>query len=298
MKTGPRIFLVVGPTASGKTEFAQKLAVEQGGEILNADSQQFYRGLDIGTGKCPPSERQVLHWLLDLCEPGQFMTAGNFARIADETISVLGSRGTQPFVVGGTGLYVRALLEGLDELPERNSEIRQKLEAECQDEGSSALHRRLQEIDPASAAKIHPNDPSRLIRFLEIFLLTGKPPSQILQRGRPTQLRYPVTSFWLRPPREELRGKIEKRVRAMVAQGWLEETRASLNLAGGPEAWPNQPIGYLELSQVLSGQLPLEEAIQKIVRKTQQYAKRQETFWRGLFQHPAYQNDGNELKIV
>jgi tRNA dimethylallyltransferase len=298
MSPSARIILVAGPTASGKSRFAQDLAPSCNGEILNADSQQFYRGLDIGTGKLPPHEQKVRHWLLDVCPPGGFMTAMDFARLADDRIAQLNREGKTPIVVGGTGLYLRALLEGLDPLPPRNPELRKKIQGEWAREGGEHLHERLRKIDPAAAVKISSQDPSRLIRYLEIHALTGKPPSSLMRRGRSGVLRYAVHSYWLSPTREELRERIQRRVQTMIEAGWLEEVRELLDSGQDPRGWENKPIGYADLAACVSGEISLEETVAKIVLKTRQYAKRQETFFRGLFKNPAYQNNGCRLSVV
>jgi len=290
MKNLDPLYLVVGPTASGKSEFAQELALREGGEILNADSQQFYRGLDIGTAKLPAQERKVKHWLLDFCSPGEFMTAGAFAREAEEVIAQLRARDVNPVVAGGTGLYVRALVEGLDALPSRDEVIRKQLQEEFNREGGEALHRRLRTLDPASAAKIHPKDPARLIRYLEIFLVTGKTPSALMNAKRPEKLRFTLKTYWLKPERNSLRQKIEARVLRMMKMGWLQEVESLLKKGQDPRLWPNKPIGYSDLASVLRGEKTLEEALASITLKTQQYAKRQETFWRGFFRHPLYRS--------
>lgn len=289
------IVLVAGPTAAGKTGFAEQLALERGGEILNADSQQFYRGFDIGTGKTPPAERRVPQHLLDFCEPGRGMTAAEFSRLADLKIAELSQARKLPVVVGGTGLYLKALCEGLDELPPRDAEIRNDLQAEWRSGGGQEMHRRLQEIDPEVAARVPPTDPVRLVRYLEIARITGQAPSRLLRRERPSQLRYVVESYWLSPDRAELRERIARRVAAMFEQGWLAEVEGLLVQGIDPRSLENKPLGYAECAQVLGGRLSLEEAQAKITLKTAQYAKRQETYFRGLFSHPAYRQFGSSL---
>ncbi len=293
----PELLLVVGPTASGKSEFAEQLASERGGEVLNADSQQFYRGMDIGTGKVQPARMKVRHWLLDSCQPGEAMTGMEFARRADEIIGELHREGKVPVVVGGTGLYVRCLLEGLDSLPLRDEAIRARLREELAVEGPETLHRRLEQIDPNLAKKIHPHDPARLVRYLEVWELTGKPPSQILSGRRPDRLRYITQTIWLNPPRDPLRERIAIRVEEMLQQGWLEEVRGLMERGLDPRRLPNKPIGYVELARVVSGELELKDAQARIILKTRQYAKRQTTFFRGLLSHGGYQSHGSSLQI-
>ncbi|MFO1463849.1 MAG: tRNA (adenosine(37)-N6)-dimethylallyltransferase MiaA [bacterium] len=295
MSSTPAIVLVAGPTASGKSEFAESLSEHIGGEILNADSQQFYRGFDIGTGKVSPERRRAPHWLLDVCEPGARMTAMDFARRAGDLIAEISARGKVPILVGGTGLYFKALLEGLDELPPRDPALRASLQEEFLVKGGEFLHRRLAELDPLSAQGIHPQDPLRLVRYLEIALLTGRPPSALMRRHRPSELRYPTHSYWLRPDREVLKRRIAERVAAMLREGWLEEVRGLMQSGLDLDRIENRPIGYSELARVVEGRRELASVQAEIVRKTQQYAKRQETFFRGLFAHPAYRQGGSVL---
>ncbi len=294
MKAAPSIVAVVGATASGKSEFAESLAEKIGGEILNADSQQFYRGFDIGTGKVPPERRRVPHWLLDLCEPGQRMTAMEFSRRAEAVIGELQGRGRVPILVGGTGLYLKALLEGLDELPPRDPELRLRLQEEFRSQGGGELHRRLQAFDPTLAERVRPEDPLRLVRYLEIAQLTGKPPSQLLRRQRPSVLRFPTQTYWIQPDRETLRHRIAARVLAMLESGWLEEVRGLVSSGLDPRRLENRPIGYSELADVLEGR-DLGEVRDQIILRTQQYAKRQQTFFRGLLEHHAYQEGASKL---
>lgn len=298
MSPAPAIVVVAGATASGKSEFAERLGEELGGEILNADSQQFYQGFDIGTGKLPPERRRLPHWLLDACAPGERMTAMEFSRRAERLIAEIDARGRVPILVGGTGLYLKALLEGLDELPPRHPEIRSRLQAEAVREGPESLHRRLLELDPESAARISPRDSNRLVRYLEIAEFSGRPPSELLTRRRPQVLRFPTETYWLRGDRELLRRRISGRVAEMLAAGWLEEVRGLLARGIDPRRLEIRPIGYAELAEVALGRKGLEEAQAEIVARTQAYAKRQETFFRGLFSHAAYQGAGSRLRVL
>ncbi|MCE9624432.1 MAG: tRNA (adenosine(37)-N6)-dimethylallyltransferase MiaA [Deltaproteobacteria bacterium] len=288
MRPAPSIVVVAGATASGKSEFAENLALEIGGEILNADSQQFYKGFDIGTGKVPPGQRRSPHWLLDLCRPGERMTAMEFVRHAEAAIADVSARGRVPVLVGGTGLYLKALLEGLDEMPPRHPEIRAKLQEEAQVLGAPALHSRLQEIDPVSAAKISPQDPLRIIRYLEISMAAGRPASELMRGERPAELRFPTRTHWLRPERSVLAQRIAERVEAMFRAGWMEEVRLLQEQGFDPRVLENRPIGYVEVADALAGLRSVEDAKAEIIFRTRQYAKRQETFFRGMFSHPAY----------
>jgi len=292
-----KLVLVVGPTASGKSEYAQVLALRIGGEIINADSQQFFQGLDIGTGKPPLQEQKVPHWLFDVCPPGRPMNAMDFADRADDLIAKIIRSGKIPFVVGGTGLYLRALLEGLDKLPSRDPKVRQKLEKILEEGGPSLLHDRLRQVDPKSAENINPNDRSRLVRYLEIYELSGRPPSQLLKQGRPEKLRYQVQTHWLNPPREWTRQNIRQRVGKMLTSGWVEEVRQLMKKGADPRDWENKPIGYSDLAGFILGRGTMTFVQENIVQKTCQYAKRQSTFFRGLFKNPAYVSQGNTLNI-
>ncbi len=298
MSANLSIILVTGATASGKSDFAQDLALQCNGEIINADSQQFYQGFEIGTGKVLGPEQKVQHWFLDLCRPGEKMTAVQFTSVADELIAKLCQNEKTAVVVGGTGLYLKGLLEGFDLLPPRNEAIRRELRRRYQNEGGEVLHKDLEVVDPISAAKISQNDPIRLIRYLEIYKITNQAPSLLMKRKRPEFLRYRCQSYWLKPPRQLLREKIAARVKEMLRQGWLHEVEALLQQGLSFAEIQNKPIGYEELSQVLKGKTSLEAATAAIIQKTQQYAKRQETFLRGLFENNAYHQAGNSLKIL
>ena len=293
-----KIVLIIGPTSAGKSQYAQELALQLNGEIINCDSQQFYRGLDIGTGKLSPRERKVPHWLLDTLDPGAFMSAGEFTRQAEVILDDLFLRHKTPILVGGTGLYIRSLLEGIDDLPPRDPLIRGRLEKELAEKGSEVLHRRLQEIDPAQAAKISTQDRLRVVRFLEIHEISGKPPSQLFIKGRPEQLRYPTESHWLSPPREILRKKIAERIEQMLADGWAEEVRGLLARGQDPRNWENKPIGYAELAEAVVAEQDVSAVSPVIIKNTRAYAKRQETFFRGLFSNTAYQKFGSTLKVL
>lgn len=292
----PQLIVIAGPTASGKSELAQQIALERRGEILNFDSQQFYRGLEIGTGKVPKNQQRVPHWFLEVVEPGERISAMDFVRMAEPVLAELHRKNKLPILVGGTGLYLRALVEGLDLLPGRDPEIRQKLETELRQKGVFALYQRLQEIDPLRAQQIQAQDSARIIRALEIFQSTGQLPSQLLTRGRPEFLKYPTQTYWLSPPREELWKRIEVRVGEMFAQGWIQEVEDLLNTGHDPRVWPHRPLGYADIAEALEQGREKEPALQeKIVVKTRQYAKRQGTFFRGLFANPAYQKQGSSL---
>lgn len=291
------ILVIAGPTASGKSDYAQSLALQLKGEIINADSQQFYQGLDIGTGKVLAREQKVPHHLLDILRPGDRMTAMDFARQADRLIQEIKAKKKVPIVVGGTGFYLRALLEGLDPLPARHDALRAELEKRLQSEGPEALYEELQKADPQSAQKIALQDRSRLVRYLELFYLSGKKPSELFQNKRLEKLRYPTETHWLAPPRAFLRSRIALRVRLMLESGWLKEVEGLVKKGLPPQQWPIKPIGYREIQDYLEGRFSLEECEKLIIKKTRAYAKRQETFFRGLFDLPAYAKAGSRLKV-
>lgn len=296
--TPPAIVVVAGATASGKSEFAEALGEGIDGEILNADSQQFYKSFDIGTGKVPVDRRKLPYWLMDICAPGERMTAMDFSRRAESLIAEISGRGKVPILVGGTGLYLKALLEGLDDLPPRDPELRLRFQEEAQRLGVEALHRRLMDIDPISAASISPQDFIRILRYLEIAELSGAKPSDLMRRQRPSVLRFRTDAYWLRREREEQRQRIAQRVDEMLKMGWLEELRGLMSRGIDPRRLESRPIGYYELAEVLSGNLKLSDAREKIIAQTRAYAKRQETFFRGMFSHEAYRRAGSRLQIL
>lgn len=277
MSPGHRILVLAGPTASGKTALGIALARRLGGEIVNADSQQVYRGLDVGTAKPTAEERAAVpHHLLDLvdvAEPGEGMDAARWSALADEAIAGVVARGRLPIVVGGTGLYLRALLHGVVPAPGRDPALRAALEEEAARRGRPALHARLAAVDPAAAARIRPNDLVRVIRALEIAA-GGTRPSELHAAHGFQEDRYRATLLALDPPREELHARIEARAAAMFDAGLLEETRRLLEGNGGVLP-PRTPIGYAEAAAVLGGALQRAEAIRRVQVAHRRYARRQ-----------------------
>jgi tRNA dimethylallyltransferase len=275
-----RVLVLVGPTASGKTRLAIELARALGGELVSADSQQIYRGLDIGTAKPTPEERAAApHHLIDLLEPDQTLSAGEFARRADEVIADVVRRGRLPIVVGGTGLWVRALLLGLIEAPPPDPELRRELEQRAEREGREALHAELERIDPETAATIPPQNLVRVVRALEIWRQTAEKPSAQRARHGFGRLRYRAKVLGLSPPREELYRRIDARAAAMFAAGLLDEVRALLakGLRGAPALGA---LGYPQALAAAEGRLSVEEAIAATAQETRRYAKRQLTWFR------------------
>jgi tRNA dimethylallyltransferase len=269
-----RILVIAGPTASGKTALAIGLAERLGGEIVNADSQAVYRGLDVGTAKPSRAERaRVPHHLVDVVEPGEGMDAARFAALADAAIADIAGRGRLPVVVGGTGLYLRALLHGVVAAPGRDAALRARLEEEAARLGRPALHARLAAIDPDAAARIRPNDLVRIVRALEIAA-GGRLPSELHAEHAFAPDRYASTFLALDPPREALHARIDARVRDMFSGGILDEARALLTRFG--DALPEKlPIGYGEAADCVRGALLPEEAIRRVQVAHRRYARRQ-----------------------
>lgn len=268
------ILVIAGPTASGKSALAVELARRLGGEIVGADSQQLYRTLDVGTAKPTAAERAAVpHHLVDVADPGEGMDAARFVALADQAIGAIAGRGALPVVVGGTGLYLRALLHGVVEAPGRDPALRARLEAEAAALGRPALHARLAEVDPAAAARIRPNDLVRVVRALEIAA-AGRRPSELHAAHAFRPDRYRALFLALAPPRPALHARIDARVEAMFRGGLLDEARALLARLGAP--LPTRlPIGYAEAAAVVQGALPLHEAVRRVQAAHRQYARRQ-----------------------
>lgn len=275
-----RLLVILGPTASGKSALAIHIAQRLGGEVVCCDSTQIYKHFDIGTGKLSPAEQgDVPHHLADIAEPDEVFTAGDYRRTAQQTIEDISGRGKLPILTVGTGLYLRALLEGLDELPERSEALRQRLRQRAAERGSQYLHRVLRRRDPAGAARIAPQDMQKLIRALEICFLTGKPASQL--RGNRAGLQaFAVSKIGLLPSREALYARIDTRVQDMLASGWVDEVRGLIQLCIPPTAKPFTFLGYAQIrDHVLNGR-SLEDVAREIQQSTRRYAKRQITWFR------------------
>lgn len=272
--------MLVGPTAVGKTAVALDLALAVGAEIVNADSLQVYRELDIGTAKPTPAERaQVRHHLVDAAAPDEPYNAARYAREGRAVIAELHRRGVPPLVVGGTGLYIKALLGGLFHQGEGVQEVRRRLARELAEQGLPALLARLASLDPDTARRLAPGDTYRILRALEVVEATGRPLSALHAAHRFQDRPYQTLKLGLDLPRPELYRRIEARVEAMLAQGWLEEVRGLLRRYP-PEIKPLQALGYRQLTAKLSGRLTLAEAIDLTKKETRRYAKRQLTWFR------------------
>jgi tRNA dimethylallyltransferase len=275
------LIVILGPTASGKTSLAVRVAQHFGGEVLACDSTQVYRGFDIGTAKPTEAERGgIPHHLMDMTEPSDVFTAGEYRRRALTVLDDIGRRGRLPILTAGTGLYLRALLEGLADAPGRSEALRARLTATAARRGHLYLHRLLRRLDPPSAARISPNDTQKLIRAIEICVVARKPLSQVHHAGREPLEGYLPIKIGIQPPRELLHARIADRVQTMLARGWLAEVAALSQSDVSGAAKPFEFIGYRELREHLQGRATLEQAAQTITVATRQYAKRQMTWFR------------------
>jgi tRNA dimethylallyltransferase len=272
---------VVGPTASGKSALGVWLAERLGGEVVACDSTQLYRGFDIGTAKPSLEERRgIAHHLIDVLEPAEASTAGDYRQLALKVLEELRMRGRVPVFTVGTGLYLRALLEGLAVMPPRSEELRERLRTTAAEHSAGHLHRVLRRLDKESAGKIASEDKQKLIRAIEICMLTKRPISELHRRGRAPLEGWRPLKIGLMPPREALYERIHARTETMLARGWLEEVRGLLASGFAENAKPFDFIGYRELRAVVRGEMKLEEARVAIQQATRQYAKRQITWFR------------------
>jgi tRNA dimethylallyltransferase len=272
---------IVGPTASGKSALGIWLAQTLGGEVVACDSTQMYRGFDIGTAKPTMSERQgVAHHLMDVLEPTEEATAGGYRERAIEVLNELRERDRFPIFTVGTGLYLRALLEGLAEVPLRSEPLRDRLRKRAGGKTPGHLHRMLKRLDPETAKKIAPADEQKLLRAVEVCLLTKKPLSEVYQGGRKPLEGWRAIKIGLQPGRETLYEQVHARTDAMLEQGWMEEVRGLIGSGMPAKAKPFDFIGYKELRAVLAKEMEPEEARAAIQQATRRYAKRQMTWFR------------------
>jgi len=272
-----KIVVLQGPTGVGKTAVALKLAREISGEIVNADSQQFYRHMDIGTSKPTASEQAAApHHMFSIINPDEEFNAARFMHEARRCIADIAARGRVPLIVGGTGLYVRALTRGLSSAPPADAELRQELKSL----GKEELRRRLELADPEAAGRISPNDLVRMVRALEVYKLTGEPISRHNSRHAFLDAPYDCLKLCLNRSREVLYGRINARVAAMLAAGLVREVEELLALGYGPGLRPLGSIGYRQIGQYLQGGLTLVEAVLHMEQETRRFAKRQLTWLR------------------
>ncbi|MEW4531467.1 tRNA (adenosine(37)-N6)-dimethylallyltransferase MiaA [Maioricimonas sp. JC845] len=278
-----RCWFIAGPTAVGKTTLSVELARRLDAEILALDSMSLYRGMDIGTAKPTPDERRrIPHHLIDILDPHEGCDVADYVELARQAAADIDARGKVPLFAGGTGLYLRSILRGVFVGPSADWEFRNRIEQQAAGQSPDYLHQRLQQVDPASAARLHPNDHRRLIRALEIHHVTGRPASeQQTQQPLPPSDR-PRHVYWLEPPRDWLYDRINRRVEAMIEQGLVDEVRTLLARPEGLGRTARQALGYKEIIDHLEDRCTLEEAIDAIRTRTRQFAKRQHTWFRNL----------------
>jgi tRNA dimethylallyltransferase len=280
-KTLLPLVAIVGPTASGKSALGVSLAERLAGEVVACDSTQLYRGFDLGTAKPSPSERRgVPHHLLDVFGPKDEASAGGYRQLALQVLEDLRGRKRLPVFTVGTGLYLRALLEGLADVPQRSEELRERLRASVEEQAPGHLHRVLKRLDAETAKKIAPADEQKLIRAVEVCILARKPISEVHRKGRVPLEGWRILKIGLMPPREKLNERIHARTDAMLEQGWMREVQVLLDSGLSEDSKPLDFIGYRELRAVLRGEITLEEARRVIQQATRRYAKRQLTWFR------------------
>jgi tRNA dimethylallyltransferase len=277
----PRVIAIVGPTASGKSALALALAAATGGEIVNADALQVYRGFDIGTAKPTREEqRRVPHHLIDILDPAERYSAGEFARRARAALASIAAGGRTAILVGGSGLYLRALWSGIAPLPPVDSEVRGRLLERLDREGLAALYADLTRLDPATAARLGAGDTQRILRALEVALATGETLSSWIARQPFGSEPVAMRKVGLTLPRGLLYDAIAVRVQTMVEAGWLDEVRALLASGIDRESPAFQAIGYRQWVEFLDGKAGFDASLQQVVTSTKRFAKRQETWFR------------------
>ncbi len=278
----PPVVLLAGPTAVGKTQLALEIAHRLGAEIINCDSMQVYRYMEIGTAKPTPEERAlVAHHLLDVADPDEPFDAARYAELARPVIESLRNRGKVPLVVGGTGLYMKVLTRGICPAAPRDPAIREQLRRELEEHGLERLYQKLGRVDPEAGRRLHPHDRQRVLRALEVQYLTGIPLSCWQSQHRFQQTIYRTVKIFLYRDRNVLYERINRRVRQMLEQGLLAEVRRLLAMGYGPELKSMQAVGYKQLAAHLLGACPLASAVTDMERATRHYAKRQLTWFRG-----------------
>jgi len=277
------MLLILGCTAGGKSKLAFELAQRLDGQILSVDSMKVYRRMDIGTAKPPESVRQTIkHHLIDVVEPSEPFSLGRFIDLADATIARMQQQRRPIIAVGGTGMYLRGLLEGIFQGPTANSELREKLKKQAQQHGSAKLHKQLTEVDAASAQRIHPNDLKRIVRALEVYELTGEPISSLQQQFRTGRYRYNWQIIGLRRDKQDASSRTNQRIKLMIEAGLVDEVTALLAEPAGLSKQAAQAVGYVEIIEYLQGKSTLDDAIEQIKINTRRFAKKQRTWFRSF----------------
>lgn len=275
------LVVICGPTATGKTETGILVARELGGEVVSADSMMVYRGMDIGTAKPTREERQgVPHHLIDIVDPDAAFSVALYQELAEKRIADIHARGRLPLLVGGTGLYIRAVVDRYRFVAAPDPALRRRLAEEARAAGPDALHARLAAVDPVAAARIHPHNVRRVIRALEVYYRTGEPISRFQDLDGYTAAKYRLWMFGLTMEREQLYRRIEERVDRMIEAGLVEEVRRLLERGYSRGLTSMQALGYKEIAAYLQGEVTLEEAVRLIKRNTRRFAKRQLTWFR------------------
>jgi len=279
----PEMVLIVGCTATGKGRIAFELARRVGGQILSIDSMKVYRRMDIGTAKPSLERRQaVQHHLIDIVEPSESFSVGRYVELADRVIEDMQNQQQSIIAVGGTAMYLRALIEGIFEGPSANPEIRQRLKDQAVQIGMDKLHAQLAQVDPDAAQRIHPNDLKRIVRALEVYELTGKPISSFHTHFRTGQFRHTWQLIGLRREKDDAGRRINKRVKTMIEMGLVEEVKSLLAEPEGLSRQAAQAVGYAEMIEHLQGKRALDDAIEKIKINTRRLAKAQRTWFRSF----------------
>ncbi len=290
-----KCWFLAGPTASGKSAASLVLAKTLDAEIISLDSMAIYRGMDIGTAKpSAQDQRCVPHHMIDIANPEEDFSVAEFLRLTLNAAEDIDRRGKIPLFVGGTGLYLRAILRGLFEGPSADWTIRQRWEEQARANGPEWLHAQLRAVDPVTAERLHANDMRRLIRALEVFEITGRPISEDQQHGPKPKDQQPRCVAWIEPPRDWLRTRIDRRVDQMMAEGWLAEAERLMQRDPPPGRTASQALGYRELMEHLRTKNSLAETVEQIKTATRQFAKRQHTWFRNLEECQAVSISGNE----
>jgi tRNA dimethylallyltransferase len=277
----PRVVILLGPTGVGKSKLALEWAEELGGEIISADSMQVYRHMDIGTAKPTlDDQRRVQHHLIDLVTPDEPFHAAFYRTLGRKTIDQLHQDEKPIWVVGGTGLYIKTLTQGLFSSPKIDPRLRETLKQEAREKGTSFLYERLKGVDVKTASRLHPHDLFRIVRALEIFDSTGVPISFFREQHHFGERPYITLKIGLETKREKLYHRIEERVDQMLEKGFLQEVEGLIAMGYGPELKPMQSLGYKQMVQFLSKEMEWEETVRQIKRDTRRYAKRQLTWFK------------------